>query len=141
MRRREFLSAVGLALGGVSLARAQVRPKLPRIGVLVWGSPGQDIYLAPFRLGMRELGYVEGRDISLDIRFAEGNSDRALAAVRDFVQQEVDVIVASTTPAAHLAKNATAIIPIVMAPVADALATGLVQNLARPGGNVTGLSR
>lgn len=141
MRRREFLLALGaVAISPSSPVRAQTRAKPARLGVLVWGSPGRDVYVEPFRQGLRELGYAEGRDVRLDIRYAEGDSERALAAVRDFVRQEVEVIVASTTPAAHAAKSATATVPIVMAPVADALATGLVANLARPAGNLTGVS-
>jgi putative tryptophan/tyrosine transport system substrate-binding protein len=141
MKRRDLLVLGGAAaLGTVSPAMAETRPKMARIGVLLWGSPGRDVYVEPFRQGLREVGYVEERDIVLDVRFAESNRDRALAALRDFVLQKVDVIVASTTPSAHAAKSATSTIPIVMAPVADALATGLVANLARPGGNLTGVS-
>jgi putative ABC transport system substrate-binding protein len=142
MRRREFVS--GLALAGLlcpSLGGGQTHPKkVARIGVLLWGSPGHDAWAEPFRQAMRELSYIEGQTVVLDLQFAEGSPDRAAASAQEFVREKVDVIVASTTPAAHVAKAATTSIPIVMAPVADALATGLVTNLARPGGNVTGIS-
>lgn len=101
------------------------------VGTCIW---------SPYGLGLREVGYVEGRDIDLLIRFAESNRERAVAALAEFAREEVAVIVACATPSAHAAKPATATIPVVMAPVADALATGLVASLARPGGNLTGVS-
>ena len=141
MRRRElFAVAAAAALTRSVPALGQGRSGPARIWVLVWGHAGRDVYVEPLRQGLRDVGYVEGRDIELDIRFAESSHERALAALRDFARQNVHVIVASTTPAAHAAKSATTTIPIVMAPVADALATGLVASLSRPGGNLTGVS-
>jgi putative ABC transport system substrate-binding protein len=143
MKRREVIAALGagvMMFGRGPSAAAQGPSNRPRIGVLLWGYPDRDVYWEPLRQGLRELGYVEGRDIELDARFAEGSRDRALAAMRDFAQQRVDVIVASQTPSATAAKAVTATIPVVMAPVADALATGLVASMARPGGNLTGIS-
>ena len=141
MRRRKF---IGLVVGGVigsgAFAVAQGRSKVPRIGILVWGYPGRDIYWEPFREALRELGYVEGRDVELNVRFAESSRERASAALRNFIEQSVDLIVASQTPSAHAAKAATSTIPIVVAPIADALATGLIASFARPGGNLTGVS-
>src|SRR5215210_3344365 len=141
MRRREVTAALAAStLAGVGRARAQSLPSILKVGVLLWGSPGQDPYVEPLLQGLRELGYTEGRDLQLELRYAEGNSERGRAAVRDLIRADVALIIASTTPAAHIAKEATATIPIVMAPVADPLATGLVTNLARPGGNITGVS-
>src|SRR4051812_18892921 len=142
MRHRDLFSLVaGAAFVGSALSTvAQGRSTVPRIGVLLWGSPGRDIYWEPLRQGLREVGYVEGRDIALEPRFAESDRERAVASLRDFAQEKVDLIVVSQTPAADAAKSAGVTIPVVMAPVADALATGLVASLARPGGNFTGVS-
>jgi putative ABC transport system substrate-binding protein len=141
MRRRDALLLV-LAGGALQAPRAGAEPRtrVPVVGVLTWGSPGRDVYVEPFLQGMRELGYVEGRDIRFELHFAETDPAKAQAAARELVRQEVDVIVACATPAAHAVKNATSTIPVVMAPVADPLATGLVASLARPGGNLTGVS-
>jgi putative ABC transport system substrate-binding protein len=140
MRRREFIAALAGLTAWPLVGRAQPARTIPKVGVLVWGSPGHDPYVEPFRQGLRELGYTEGRDVRLDLRYAEGDLERGRAAVRDLLREDVALIVASTTPAAHIAKAATTTIPIVMAPVSDPLATGLVTNLARPGGNLTGVS-
>jgi putative tryptophan/tyrosine transport system substrate-binding protein len=140
MRRREFIAGLAGIAAWPHRVRAQTSPKVPVIGVLAWGASGLDPYVDLFRQGMREIGYVEGGNVILNVRFAEGSGQRAQAAMREFVQGKVAVIVASTTPSAHAAKSATAIIPIVMALVADAMATGLVTNLARPGGNITGVT-
>jgi putative ABC transport system substrate-binding protein len=140
MRRREFIAALAGLTAWPLVGRAQPARTIPKVGVLVWGSPGHDPYVEPFRQGLRELGYTEGRDVRLDLRYAEGDLERGRAAVRDLLREHVALIVASTTPAAHIAKAATTTIPIVMAPVSDPLATGLVTNLARPGGNLTGVS-
>ena len=139
MRRRGFLAGVSIALWPL-IARAQGQAKTPVIGTLVWASPERDVFVRPFREGLREIGYVEGRDVVLDVRYARGDTLRAADLVQDLARREVNVIVAITTPAAHAAKNATSTIPIVAAPVADALAVGLVASLARPGGNITGVS-
>jgi putative ABC transport system substrate-binding protein len=90
--------------------------------------------------GLHDLGYADGRNIALDIRYAGGDSERGRTAMAGLVEANPAVIVASTTPSAHLAKEATSTIPVVMAPVSDPVATGLVANLARPGGNLTGVS-
>jgi putative tryptophan/tyrosine transport system substrate-binding protein len=140
MRRRDAIATILVAISWPATINAQTRQKPARVGVLLWGYPGRDVYWEPLRQGLREVGYVEGRDIELVVRFAESNRDRALAAVREFAEQQVAVIVASQTPSAAAAKTATTTIPVVMAPVADALAIGLVGSLARPGGNLTGVS-
>src|SRR5262249_7605444 len=94
-----------------------------------------------FRNGLRELGWIEGKNISIEYRHAEGKDDRLPGLAADLVRLKVDVIVAAVTPDALAAKRATGTIPIVMAGASDPVAVGLVENLARPGGNITGLSR
>jgi putative ABC transport system substrate-binding protein len=113
-------------------------PRTPRIGVLIFGTfEGR---LDSLREGLRGLGYVEGRDFVLESREAEGRETRLASLARELVALEVDVLIGNSTPAIEALKNATSTIPIVMAPAGDALGSGLVTSLARPGGNVTGLS-
>ncbi len=143
MKVRIVALLVTLALGILlaPLADAQQAGKAPRIGYLGAGSRS-DTWprLDAFRQGLRELGWVEGQNIVIDYRFAEGRFDRLPDLAGDLVRLKVDIIVAAPTPAAVAAKNATGTIPIVMAFVGDPVALGLVASLARPGGNVTGLS-
>ncbi|MFL5086074.1 MAG: ABC transporter substrate-binding protein [Xanthobacteraceae bacterium] len=108
-----------------------------RIGVLLLGGPE---FMGPYRDALRDLGYVEGKNIQLEVRSADGQANRLPAVAAELVRSKVDVIVASLTPAVIAAKNATRDVPIVMAPAGDPVATGLIANLARPGANVTGLS-
>ena len=133
---------VALVIGSLALfavvAEAQERPGAPRVAVLDWESSSTD-RLEPFRQGLRDLGYVEGRNIVVDYRYAEQNVDRADALAAEIMQRPVTVIVAFATPAAHAAKKVSSTIPIVFAS-ADPVGTGLVSNLARPGGNLTGVS-
>jgi ABC-type uncharacterized transport system substrate-binding protein len=96
--------------------------------------------VAAFRLGLRDLGYMEGKNISIDVRFAENNYDRLPELAAELVRLNPDIIVAYATPAALAARNATKTIPIVMTNVVDPVATGIVSGLGRPGGNITGLS-
>ncbi len=96
--------------------------------------------LGPFREAFRELGYIEGQTVQFELREARGQIDRLAGMAEELVRGKVDIIVASQTPAAIAAKNATRDIPIVMGAAGDPIATGLVTNLARPEGNVTGLS-
>jgi len=125
----------------VSLSVAQQAKKIPTIGVLRPGSPSPpDPLIQQFRQGLRELGYLEGKNILIEYRYAEGKSDRLPDLAAELVRIKVDVIVTTDTPAIRAAKQATTTIPIVMANVADPVATGLVASLARPGGNITGLS-
>jgi putative ABC transport system substrate-binding protein len=98
------------------------------------------VLFARFREGLRELGYVEGQNIKIDSRWAEGNYDRLPGLAADFIRLKVDVIVTYGTPASQAAKRATDTIPIVMAAIIDPVASGLVTNIARPGGNLTGQS-
>ncbi len=123
----------------ISLAEAQQAKKVPRIGFLRIGSP-PDPFVEAFRQGLRDLGYVEGKNILIEYRYAEGKSDRLPNLAAELVRIKSDVIVTADTPPIRAVKNATREIPIVMAVVADPVAAGLVASLARPGGNITGLS-
>jgi ABC-type uncharacterized transport system substrate-binding protein len=118
---------------------AQPVAMVPRIGVLLHhGTPPG--FLAAFRAGLQDLGYLEGKNIALELRNAEGRNDRLAALADELVRLRVNVILALNTPAAMAAKKATATIPIVIARVTDPVRSGLVSSLARPGGNITGLS-
>jgi len=122
---------------------AQQAASLPRIGFLAAASlsdPRVPRYVQAFRQGLRELGYVEGQNIAIEFRWAEGQYDRLPGLAAELVRLKVNVIVAGGPPAIQAAKQATETIPIVMAAVADPVATGFVASLARPGGNITGLS-
>ena len=140
--RRKFLAALGgAAAAWPPAARAQQPSKLPTIGFLVAGTPsshGQ--WVAAFVQRLRELGWIEGRTIAIEYRWAEGRTDRAAEIAAEFVRRNVDVIVTSATAVIVAAMEATSVIPIVFAAAGDPVGTGLVASLARPGGNVTGLS-
>jgi putative ABC transport system substrate-binding protein len=140
VQRRQFLVASGALLAAPLLSFAQQNPpKIARIGFL--GSESTSTYasrIEALRTGLRDLGYVEGKNIAIEFRWAEGNLDRLTELATELVRLKVDVIVTHSTPAISAAKQVTTSTPIVMATSADALATGLVANLARPGGNVTG---
>jgi putative ABC transport system substrate-binding protein len=134
--RRTFMHAGTLALLGVSLpAPAQRAGTMPRIALL---TPGPNSREAAFWEGMRDLGYVDGKNIVVDRRSAEGDFARLPALAAEIVKNRPDVIVAIVSAPALAAKQATSTIPIVMVGVSDPVASGLVGNLARPGGNVTG---
>ncbi|HEY7648297.1 MAG TPA: ABC transporter substrate-binding protein [Methylomirabilota bacterium] len=138
------LAAVGLGLGllGAAIAsEAQPARKVHRIGVLeVVPMASNAANLGSFRRGLRELGYVEGQDFAIEYRSADGRAERFPDLARELVRLKVDVIVTRGTPAALAAKHATKMIPIVMASSGDPVGTGIVDSMARPGGNVTGLS-
>jgi putative ABC transport system substrate-binding protein len=143
IERRKFLATLaGVAASWPLAARAQQVGKVPRIGYLSPGSasPGPLAYHDEFQRGLRELGYVEGRNIVIDYRFADGKFDRLGALAAELVQLDVDVIVSVVTQASLAAKNATRTIPIVFVSVGDPVGAGLVASLARPGANVTGNS-
>jgi putative ABC transport system substrate-binding protein len=141
MDRRTFIaSMIGAALSAPLAAQAQQVGKVPRIGFLFYGSPGSSPELDAFRQGLRELGYIEGQNIAIEYRFASGRVERLPELAAELVRLKVDVIVTPTTPASQAAKQATGTIPIVFAGVADAVGAGLITNIARPGGNVTGLA-
>jgi len=138
MKRREFLAlASGAAAFGPLSAAAQSR--MPRVGVLIAQSAPHP-FTDAFRTGMQSFGYVEGRNIAVDWRYADGLFNRAVELATELVRLNVDVIAAHHTPAVKAAMSVTGAIPIVMSPAGAPLETGLVKNLARPGGNVTGLS-
>src|SRR4029450_3359005 len=135
--------AVGLALASLGTTAAQPSAKGPRGGYLNPGSPSDPLSqrrLEAFRQGLRELGYVEGQNIAIESRWAEGKYDRYPALAADLVRLKVDVIVAHGGAATQAAQQATRTIPIVMSLVLDPVRSGLVPSLARPGGNVTGTS-
>jgi putative ABC transport system substrate-binding protein len=120
-------------------AEAQPAGKVPRVAYLT-PDPGRQRGLEAFRQGLRELGYVEGRNISIESRSAEGKDDRLPALAADLVRSKVDVIVATSGAATRAVQQTTRTIPIVMSLVNDPVGSGLVASLARPGGNVTGLT-
>jgi putative tryptophan/tyrosine transport system substrate-binding protein len=138
-------TAVVLLLFSASLGTAAAQPaaKVPRVGYLSPGSssdPARQRRFEAFRQGLRELGYVEGQNIAIESRWAEGQYDRYSALAADLVRLKVDVIVAVGGRATQDAQQATRTIPIVMSVVIDPVGSGLVASLARPGGNVTGLT-
>ncbi len=133
-----FIAALALALlAGPLAADAQPLAKVPRIGVLALGA-GPEV-IERFREGLRQLGYVEGQNIAIELRDAEGKSERLSGLATDLVRLKVDIIVSQGSTATRAAREATATIPIVMAPGDDPVASGLVASLARPGGNITGV--
>jgi putative tryptophan/tyrosine transport system substrate-binding protein len=136
-----ILLLVGLALASVHLAEAQQQTKVPRIAYFSAGSASsQASRLEVFRQGLRDLGYAEGKDIVIEQRYAEGKLDRVAALAAELVGLKLDVIVTGGPAATRAAKEATATIPIVMGFDYDPVGSGVVASLARPGGNVTGLS-
>jgi putative ABC transport system substrate-binding protein len=140
--RRRFINRVALGFIAVPLAaQAQQAGKVHRIGYLTSGtSTDAPQRIDVFRQALRELGWVEGKNIVIEYRIAEGRLDRLPDLATELVRLKVDIIVANPTPTAVAVKNATGTIPIVMIGVADPVALGLIASLARPGGNVTGLS-
>src|SRR5262249_52731558 len=137
MKRREFISLLGGAVAAWPHAARAQQPKMATIGILVTGNPSPEAFLEGFRVALRAAGLIEGQNIRLEVRSAEGN-DSLLPT--ELVRLKVDVIVASLTPAVQAARHATSDIPIVMALAGDPVATGLISSLARPGGNITGVS-
>jgi putative ABC transport system substrate-binding protein len=139
MKRREFMALLGgAAVGWPLLAAAQKAGQVRLVGVLAQDlQPG---LLETFRDELHNLGYVEGGNINIEVRNAAGRSERLPKLANDLLQRKVDVIVAVNTPAAQVAKRATKTVPIVIMRVADPVKSGLVASIARPGGNVTGLS-
>jgi putative ABC transport system substrate-binding protein len=139
MKRNLLLLTAVFLVGFVYVAEAQQQKKMPRLGYLSLASqpgPREEAFIQ----GLRDLGWIDGRSISIEYRWAAGNVDRLPALAEELVRLKVDVIVAGATPAIQAAKNATSAIPIVMPSAADPVGTGLVASLARPGGNVTGMS-
>jgi putative ABC transport system substrate-binding protein len=137
MDRREFIVLLGAAAGLASPAAAD--DKKVKIGFLSWFPPTMKVDLDHFREGMQQLGYVDGKNYEVEAFFTGGNREITEDVARRLVQEPVDVLLAVATPAIHIANAATRTIPIVML-TANALATGLVSSLSRPGGNLTGVS-
>jgi putative tryptophan/tyrosine transport system substrate-binding protein len=141
MRRREFIAALGGAAAWPVVAHAQQSRKAPRIGVLLPGTPTSFAVRAnAFVEGLRDLGYVEEQTIAIEWKWADDKIDRIPELAAELVRANVDVIVTGGTSAATALKSATRTIPIVMAIIGDPVAAGLVDSLARPGGNATGFS-
>ena len=147
MRRRELLLAVGGASFSARESRAQQKT-IPVIGVLLAGSRSPYFSIAPdplsedpIRQGLREIGYVDGKNVAFEYRWDDGNNDRLPELAADLVSRNVDLIITrSGTAGALAAKSATSTIPIVFVNVGDPVAAGLVASLGRPGGNLTGFS-
>jgi ABC-type uncharacterized transport system substrate-binding protein len=145
IQNRKLVGSVALVLTLAmcgAVATAQQPAKIPRIGyVSGTGDPKTPgLQVETFRQGLRDLGYVEGKNIVIEYRYTEGNQDRAPRLVAELIQLNVDVLVATTSPAIRAAKQATKTIPIVMVTTSDPIAAGLIDSLARPGGNITGLT-
>ncbi len=142
MERRAFVLTVGIGVLVAPLSLAAQQPqKVPRVGYLFSFTPAEGRHLwEACRLGLRELGYVEGQNIVLEPRWADGRHERLPGLAADLVRLKVDVLVSAATPASRAAKAATSSIPIVIVAVGEPVKMGLVASLARPGGNVTGLS-
>ena len=140
MRRRELVLLLAFGMTDARAVRAQQKA-MPVVGYLNSGSPGPYAsFLAAFHHGIGETGYVEGQNVAVEYRSAEGSYDRLPALAADLVRRQVDVIAADAFPAARAAKNATTTIPIVFEVGSDPVEFGLIAGFARPGGNLTGVS-
>jgi len=142
MRRREFITLLGGAAAWPLAARAQepaLTVRQARVGILS-ASPPTPAMLNAFREGMRERGYIEGQNLSIDVRWPQGTFEQDPAVAAELARASVEAIVAWSTPAVIAARRATSAIPIVMVSVGDPVGAGFIASLARPGGNITGLS-
>ncbi len=140
MDRRVFLGSLTLLVAPLA-AEAQPARKSPRVGFVEAGSrSANQHFVDAFRAGLRELGYIEGQNITVEERWAEGRIERFPDLLRDLLRQKVDVIVQASSPGAVAAKKITATVPVVFVGVNDPVGLGLVESLARPGGNLTRLS-
>src|SRR5262245_49039023 len=143
MKRRNFITLLGGAAAWLLAARAQQGAKVPRIGYLLTGpleSPEARATLDAFRQGLHERGYMEGQTIVIEYRSADGKIERFPSLANELASLKLDLILAANTPAASAILHATATIPIVVAVMGDPVEDGLVASLARPGGNITGLT-
>ncbi|HEY7246164.1 MAG TPA: ABC transporter substrate-binding protein [Xanthobacteraceae bacterium] len=139
MRRREFIRLVGGAAAAWPFAARAQQPRVWRIGVLATRPPTPPT-LSAFRDGLRGRGYVEGQNLSIDVRWPQGTFEHDPSPVAELLNSNVDVIVAQGTPTVIAVRHATSTIPIVMVAVADPVGFGFIASLARPGGNITGLT-
>ena len=141
MKRREFIALLGGAAAWPVTARAQQPGKRPIVGFMGDSTPvGESERAAAFARRLHDLGWIEGRTIAIEYRWADGRSERLAEIAAEFAQLKVDIIVTAGTPAVMAAKQAAPVVPIVFAAAGDPVGAGLVTTLARPGGNVTGLS-
>jgi putative tryptophan/tyrosine transport system substrate-binding protein len=140
VRRRDFVSLMGAAAAWPAAARAQQATKLPTIGFLGAGTSSTwKSFIAAFQSRLQELGWIQGRTIALQVRWAEGHTERYARVASEFIEIPVDVIVAPGSAGAAF-KQATSSIPVVLCPASDPVGSGLVASLSRPGGNMTALS-
>jgi putative ABC transport system substrate-binding protein len=139
MKRRTFLGVLGRATAWPLAGRAQPG-RLPRVGLLMLGSPDPGLFLRELTAGLHELGYEDGHNIVLELRNAKGSAAQLGSLTRELAALPVDVIVAFQTPVVAAAKAATTQTPIVMCPAQNPIALGFVQSIARPGGNITGMT-
>src|SRR6516165_9515514 len=139
LRRREFIKLLGGAAAWPLAARAQ-QPKMPTIGLLGANPWIESQWVAAFVQRLRELAWIDGHNLAIEYRWAEGRNEQYMEAAAGLVRLKVDVIVTVSTPSTLAAKQATPIIPIVFVAAGDPVGTGLVASLARPGGNITGTS-
>ena len=141
MKRREFITLLGSAAAWPLIARAQSSAKLSTVGIL--GSSSRSVasqWVSAFVKRLGELGWNDGRNVAIEVRWSEGGTERSVQVISEFVRRNVDVIVTTGSANVIAAKQATSLIPIVFAGVGDPIGTGLIESLARPGGNATGLS-
>jgi putative ABC transport system substrate-binding protein len=139
MKRRDFIALLGGAAASWPLAARAQRPAKPVIGFLGLASPSTFASrIEAIRQGLRDFGYVEGTNITIEYRWAEGRYERLPELAAELVRSNVDLIITHATPGSLAAKRATTTIPIVMAAIGDPVATGVVASIARPGGNITG---
>jgi len=141
MRRREFIKIIAGSAAALPLAATAQQPTKPVVGFLSMASPSTFASrIEGFRQGLRDLGYVEGTNIAVEYRWAEGHYERLAGLAAELVRSKVDLIVTHGTPGSLAAKQATTTIPIVVASIGDPVVTGVVASVARPGGNITGQS-